>query len=175
MKTYKMEAGSYYIGDPCYVLGSSGYWDSLMDTCKYFETHRDGVYTVNDFDGQQHRVAFFSTGGDGGMEASDNFTYGVDSGTLSCIPASFVLPPRNLGPLGRTFEHHAKVHTLPSKEECETHWLKEWKARPKNGETFYDPTKEKKILPPLMFKVGVDKETGNVHFGELAIHCHWLL
>jgi hypothetical protein len=179
MKSYNLESGSYYIGDPCYVLGhNNDYWDRMSETCTYFQTHRDGIYTINDFDGKPHKVAFFDTNGDGGFPASDDCEYSVDSGTLSCIPSTFVYPPQCLGPLGIVFSGcGARIHTLPSEYAVRDHYEKEMKAQDKQnplkkGEVFRDVSKTKSILPPLMFKVGKENLADGdfiLHFGDLAI------
>lgn len=72
MKEFK--AGTYYVGDLCYIL--SDVWDEV---CDHFD---DGVFTL--IDGR--KCAMHSTmHGDGRYTDQDGDTYAVDSGTIGCV------------------------------------------------------------------------------------------
>ena len=98
----KLSKGFYIIGDPCYMIGGDDEWDLVLKETKFFGHEAtkpcDGSFTITDCDGEKHNISAFNTGGDGGHMGSDGFEYGVDSGTLACIPASFSIRGK-LGPL----------------------------------------------------------------------------
>jgi hypothetical protein len=73
-----VKAGTYYIGDLCYVLGDDN--ATWAEVCSHIET------------GGEHRLsngtefAIYSTHcGDGIYEDNHGCSYTVDSGTLGCI------------------------------------------------------------------------------------------
>jgi hypothetical protein len=76
-----MPAGSYWIGDLCYVFDDDS-WDEI---CGLLDG--EGEFTLKD----GRRIAIYSTAwGDGIYEDQHGFVYGVDSGTLGCVLASDV-------------------------------------------------------------------------------------
>jgi len=86
MKISKVEvevpAGHYILGDPCYVVPDSD-WDSLLQSCNYFENPigyvKDGI--------QEFPVLAFSTlWGDGCYKGTDGNTYPVDAGLIGLVP-----------------------------------------------------------------------------------------
>ena len=97
----KLSEGFYIIGDPCYIIEGDA-WGLVLKETKFFGHEAtkpcDGSFTITDCDGEKHHISAFNTGGDGGHMGSDGFEYGVDSGTLACIPASFSTKGK-LGPL----------------------------------------------------------------------------
>lgn len=70
----EFEAGTYYVGDLCYIL--SDVWDEVCDHWG------DDVFTLKD----GRKVAMLSTMyGDGGYEDQFGNNYDVDSGTIGCV------------------------------------------------------------------------------------------
>ena len=80
-----MKAGTYWIGDLCYVMYSK--WNHLLDVV--YENDLTGYTPMNEgkfttSDGVE--FAIFSTAyGDGEYYDSDGRAYPVDSGTLGCV------------------------------------------------------------------------------------------
>lgn len=90
-----MPAGTYWVGDLCYVLGDD--WDEV---CKlYFDFESDTGNTGGEFtlrDGR--RFAMYSTSfGDGTYNDQVGRSYCVDSGTLGCIAMNEEIGPLQLG------------------------------------------------------------------------------
>lgn len=78
-----MPAGTYYVGDLCYVMGPE--WDEFCDLTIQGQRCIDGEMTLKD----GSRFATYATlYGDG--EYVDNFgnKYGVDAGLIGCILVS---------------------------------------------------------------------------------------
>lgn len=81
-----MPAGSYWIGDLCYVLEDS--WDEVCEL--YFESESNsdnpgGEFTLSD----GRKFAMYGTRwGDGVYKDQNGRSFGVDSGTLGCILVS---------------------------------------------------------------------------------------
>lgn len=74
MKDFK--AGTYYVGDLCYIL--SDVWDEV---CSHFG---EEVFTLKD----GRKCAMLSTmHGDGTYIDQDGDSYAVDSGTIGCVLA----------------------------------------------------------------------------------------
>jgi hypothetical protein len=72
-----MKAGTYYVGDLCYIM-SHEMWGSFIDDAYKFQDG-DGVFLNADF-------AIYSTMyGDGKYTDQFGNTYGVDSGSIGCI------------------------------------------------------------------------------------------
>lgn len=77
-----MPAGSYWIGDLCYVLDDV--WDEVCEL--YFASESNdvpgGEFTLAD----GRKFAMYGTRwGDGSYEDQSGRSFGVDSGTLGCI------------------------------------------------------------------------------------------
>lgn len=71
-----MKAGTYYIGDLCYVLDEKD-WHEICDK-DYF----DGEFTLSDGRG----IAMYSTAqGDGEYKSNVGSSCCVDSGTIGCV------------------------------------------------------------------------------------------
>lgn len=90
MKISKVEvevpAGHYILGDPCYVVPDCD-WDSLLQSCNYFENPigyvKDGI--------QEFPVLAFSTlWGDGCYKGTDGNTYPVDAGLIGLVPVEIL-------------------------------------------------------------------------------------
>ena len=76
----KMPAGTYYIGDLCYVLNDR--WDEVCDLVLADHFCRDGIFTLKD----GTRFAMFTTKyGDGEYLDQDGNSYTVDSGSIGCV------------------------------------------------------------------------------------------
>lgn len=75
-RIHEMPAGTYFIGDPCYVIRDD--WKGYLEAWNNGETWK----------GQS--IAAFSADGDGGF--TDNFgrEYPVDSGMLAAVPAEHI-------------------------------------------------------------------------------------
>lgn len=77
-----MPAGTYWIGDLCYVFDDDS-WSEICD----LPGDGTGEFTLKD----GRRIAIYSTAyGDGVYADQHMFKYGVDSGTLGCVLASEV-------------------------------------------------------------------------------------
>ena len=90
MKISKVEvevpAGHYILGDPCYAVPDKD-WDSLLQSCNYFENPigyvKDGI--------QEFPVLAFSTRwGDGCYKGTDGNTYPVDAGLIGLVPVEIL-------------------------------------------------------------------------------------
>ncbi len=80
--TAVLPAGTYYVGDICYVLDETLYdtfWGMVND-------YKEGKYTVNAGTFVVANTAY----GDGVYVGSDGFTYGVDSGTIGMVQSSII-------------------------------------------------------------------------------------
>ena len=76
----KMPAGTYYIGDLCYVLNDR--WDEVCDLVLADHICRDGIFTLKD----GTCFAMFTTKyGDGQYFDQDGNSYTVDSGSIGCV------------------------------------------------------------------------------------------
>lgn len=77
---FTLPEGTYYIGDPCYVIEDKDLWEKCLASSEFFRTINHA--TIND-------ITFYasSTGvGDGLFEDEIGNHYPVDSGLLSIIP-----------------------------------------------------------------------------------------
>src|SRR5207344_2307193 len=83
---FEFPAGSYYVGDPCYVLGKKdqAVWDQVVNQI-----------CAKDFNGvaELNGTKFVSGGtahGDGYYSDNKGRKYAVDSGTIACIPVKLI-------------------------------------------------------------------------------------
>ncbi len=80
-----MPAGTYWIGDLCYVLESDEEWDEVLDLTIVEDEPwacGEGEFTLKD----GRRFAMYNTKyGDGTYKDQHGFQYGVDSGSIGCI------------------------------------------------------------------------------------------
>jgi len=77
MAQIKLKAGTYYVGDPCYVFGEN--WSKVIKSenfCNSNETTK--IFGFDCFTA--------STGGDGTLDDNFGRSYSIDSGTFSVIP-----------------------------------------------------------------------------------------
>lgn len=84
----KMKAGTYYVGDPCYVYGK--------DHKEWMNFLEDGVWKVDDEPFNYKGCTCFSGStkwGDGSYYGSDGFTYPVDAGMIGAIPVEMADRP----------------------------------------------------------------------------------
>ena len=76
MKTFKMPAGYYYIGDACYLLARDDYAKVLNDNYEFVCGKVRG-----------RRVAIFETDhGDGTYYDNERRAYYVDAANIACVP-----------------------------------------------------------------------------------------
>jgi len=81
LSTSMMPAGTYYVGDLCYVLGDSR-WDEVCAEIIVGSQCLDGVFELAD--GVQ--FAMFSTAwGDGEYQDQEGHSYSVDAGSIGCV------------------------------------------------------------------------------------------
>ena len=78
-----LPAGTYYIGDPCYVFNSDG-WDSALESTDYFEE-----FTVNYLDGFAYAAAS-TMYGDGEYYDQEGNSYPVDAGLIGAVDMRIV-------------------------------------------------------------------------------------
>lgn len=76
-----LPAGTYYIGDPCYVFAES--WDSVLEETDFFRKENQTINGVPVFGAS---TAF----GDGSYPGSNRFYYPVDAGLLGAIPVELM-------------------------------------------------------------------------------------
>ena len=75
-----MKAGTYYVGDLCYVLHDE--WDEVCELIIKDNICLDGEFTLKD----GRRFAIYSTAyGDGTYLDQSGNEYGVDAGSIGCI------------------------------------------------------------------------------------------
>jgi hypothetical protein len=90
----QLEAGKYWIGDPCYVLDDTGVdfnWSEFVDFI--FKGDPSGRLNEGVVQHQGIRFGFFSTAyGDGGYYDNRGNEYGVDAGMIACIPYDLIAP-----------------------------------------------------------------------------------
>ena len=99
MDRIELAAGTYYVGDLCYVLGNR--WDEFCDLTIDGNNVKEGIFTMAD--GTQF-VSFGTAWGDGLYYDQDGNEYPVDAGLIGCVLAEKVDSDANLS-LG-------KVHTF---------------------------------------------------------------
>lgn len=85
MDRIKLAAGSYYIGDLCYVLGNR--WDEFCALTIDGNQVKDGAFTMAD--GTQF-VSFGTAYGDGVYQDQEGNEYPVDAGLIGCVLADKV-------------------------------------------------------------------------------------
>lgn len=88
IKVYSLPAGSYYIGDICYVLD-----DTIYDNIFGGTGYTSGLYTSDI--GQFLVSGTYS--GDGRYPGTDGFTYSVDAGIIGIVTKNLVSNETTLG------------------------------------------------------------------------------
>jgi len=90
MKISKVEvevpAGSYILGDPCYVVPDSE-WMELLESCNYFG---NPIGTFSRGTDNYYIVAFGTRWGDGCYRGTDGNSYPVDAGLIGLVPVEVV-------------------------------------------------------------------------------------
>ncbi len=81
IKRVKFPAGTYYVGDPCYIFNKS--WGKILNDNQYFESD------VTIIDGVECFVAPTKYG-DGSYQDNSNRKYFVDSGTIGVLPIEMI-------------------------------------------------------------------------------------
>lgn len=96
--TMIMPAGTYYIGDLCYVLDSR--WEEFCALTIEDRMVKDGVFTMSD----GTTFATFSTAyGDGFYQDNFGNEYPVDAGLIGCVAISSIDPGVNFSGLGHQY------------------------------------------------------------------------
>jgi hypothetical protein len=76
-----MPAGTYWVGDLCYVLSDED-WDEVCELTIHGNTCLSGEFSFKD----GRKFAMYSTEwGDGEYHDQAGFSYSVDSGSIGCI------------------------------------------------------------------------------------------
>lgn len=89
-----LPAGTYYIGDPCYVFNREQ-WDTLGEQTGWFEeTPVAAIY-------EYRMVAFGTAYGDGTYQDNFGHEYPVDSGLIGIVPIEVVDPTKICGQVVR--------------------------------------------------------------------------
>ena len=83
MKNYleTLPAGTYYIGDPCYIFEKS--WMELLNATDYLS---DGLFTFRGFTGFASNTMY----GDGLYHGSPMGRIPVDAGLIGCLPVEML-------------------------------------------------------------------------------------
>jgi hypothetical protein len=106
-----LPAGTYFIGDPCYVLGE---WDKVIDdTNCFYEQEIHKLHNMN-------YVGFHTAHGDGEYEGSDGKRYPVDAGLIGAVDIELVRQQGviNLDNLQFEEEKFGSIITFNSPTEC---------------------------------------------------------
>mgnify|MGYP006296007731 CR=1 FL=1 len=74
-----MSAGTYYVGDLCYVMHDC--WDEVCELTLEKSTGLEGVFKLKD----GRTFAMFNTAGDGTYYSEMGQRFSVDSGSIGCI------------------------------------------------------------------------------------------
>jgi len=72
-----IQAGKYYLGDPCYSLNES--WGNILEQTDYFKTP---LVTIDGFE----ILAFKTAHGDGEYPSNAGRKFSVDSGLIGLVP-----------------------------------------------------------------------------------------
>ena len=92
----RVEAGTYFLGDPCYAVPES-LWMPLLESCNYYQDSPVGTVKKN---GQTYEVLAFGTAyGDGVYQDNQGHSYPVDAGLIGLTPIELVegIPRPDLG------------------------------------------------------------------------------
>lgn len=111
-----MQAGTYYVGDLCYVL--HGEWDEVCDRTIEDSECLSGEFTLSD----GRRFALYSTAyGDGVYNDNRGRPYCVDAGIIGCILLSDIdlLDDRNFLSCGQVLEFPEDFTTSGSDERSD--------------------------------------------------------
>jgi hypothetical protein len=77
----KLKAGTYVIGDPCYLFDES--WVDILVENNFFETDNPKIDGKDIF---VHRTYY----GDGTYKDDDSFCYDVDAGLIGVLPIELI-------------------------------------------------------------------------------------
>lgn len=103
-------AGTYVVGDPCYVVPDEC-WDDYLDAANYRTMH----VLAATIDG--HPVVGVGTAfGDGGYEDAQGRTYSVDAGLIGLVPVALV----SAKDMETVANGHSHVIEFPNPVVC--HW-----------------------------------------------------
>lgn len=81
----KLPAGTYYVGDLCYVIEDDE-WDGFCD--RSFPGFSEEVIGILETSEGVNYANFSTKYGDGGYRDAEGREYSVDSGCIGCIPVS---------------------------------------------------------------------------------------
>lgn len=90
-----MPSGTYFIGDPCYILQNA---DAITDNDEWGKIvdmlfDKDGHHIDGQFEWKGRKIYIAGTAyGDGLYTDQENHRYSVDAGLLGAIPIEFCLP-----------------------------------------------------------------------------------
>lgn len=114
MKPFRktVPAGTYFIGDPSYVMSEEMY-DALM---KQMFVKRQSVKPEGFFPMPGHDIGLvIKSTGDGGWQGSDGYSYGADAGMIGLTPKSLIAKPSEVC-LGRQVTFKSPVTFVSSAE-----------------------------------------------------------
>jgi hypothetical protein len=98
-----IQAGTYYLGDPCYALEDKDYTGIWGNIHKY----RNGAYKINGYDFIVHSTFY----GDGTYLDTKGRSYYVDSGTIALIDMNIIEKKDKLR-LGHVFKFNKNVNFI---------------------------------------------------------------
>jgi hypothetical protein len=84
MESFKLPAGKYYIGDPCYVISDHDTWIEFIESCGYFEETAEA--SIGDDKFWAHSTVY----GDGSYWCNVGKELPVDSGLIGIVPYAVV-------------------------------------------------------------------------------------
>lgn len=113
-RTFKFEAGKYWVGDPCYAIDR---WEEVGKATGWFGSDDDNPAAktfTGEFEYNGRRCFAWNTAyGDGEYKGSDGFSYGVDAGLIGILPVEAVDDPevKDLGNV-MTFDSQFTVRCI---------------------------------------------------------------
>lgn len=118
--TVQLQAGTYFIGDPCYVITDREDWLGFLVSCDYF---LDSCHAEYDGGNIYAGGTYF---GDGRYDSNTGLDFPVDSGLIGIVPEStvdkYVSNRATLASMGHfvTFDEPFTI-SFDEKSETESH------------------------------------------------------